>query len=168
MKINQLPHYDMSVNTTDCCARFNLGGWDDRRLHFRDKKFIRAHSLSAMHIPLNMGSIFSRVQKHIDEADAFDDDDFVVMSKDLSPWTEEHLFSVTKDVPHEQIVTLTGEFVTKVFEGPYSNSKDWYIEMKEIVEAMGSNADDIYFFYTTCPKCAKAYGQNYVVGIARI
>lgn len=168
MKINQLPHYDMSVNTTDCCARFNPGGWDDRRLHFRDKKFIRAHSLSAMHIPLNMGSIFSRVQKHIDEADAFDDDDFVVMSKDLSPWTEEHLFSVTKDVPHEQIVTLTGEFVTKVFEGPYSNSKDWYIEMKKIVEAMGSNADDIYFFYTTCPKCAKAYGQNYVVGIARI
>lgn len=168
MKINQLPHYDMSVNTTDCCARFNPGGWDDRRLHFRDKKFIRAHSLSAMHIPLNMGSIFSRVQKHIDEADAFDDDDFVVMSKDLSPWTEEHLFSVTKDVPHEQIVTLTGEFVTKVFEGSYSNSKDWYIEMKKIVEAMGSNADDIYFFYTTCPKCAKAYGQNYVVGIARI
>lgn len=168
MKINQLPHYDMSVNTTDCCARFNPGGWDDRRLHFRDKKFIRAHSLSAMHIPLNMGSIFSRVQKHIDEADAFDDDDFVVMSKDLSPWTEEHLFSVTKDVPHEQIVTLTGEFVTKVFEGSYSNSKDWYIEMKKIVEAMGSNADDIYFFYTTCPKCAKAYGQNHVVGIARI
>ena len=23
-----------------------------------------------------------------------------------------------------------------------------------------------YFFYTTCPKCAKAYGENYVVGVA--
>jgi hypothetical protein len=25
---------------------------------------------------------------------------------------------------------------------------------------------DVYFFFTTCPKCAKAYGRNYVVGVA--
>ena len=168
MEINQLPHYDMSENTTDCCARFNPGGWDNRRLHFKDKRFVRAHSLSAMHIPINMGSIFTRVQKHIDEADAFDDDDFIVMSKDLSPWTEDHLFAVTKDVPNEEMVSVSGDFITKVFEGPYRESKNWYVEMKKLVEAEGSDRDDIYFFYTTCPKCAKAYGQNFVVGVARI
>jgi hypothetical protein len=26
----------------------------------------------------------------------------------------------------------------------------------------------MYFFYTTCPKCAKKYGKNYVVILAQI
>lgn len=27
---------------------------------------------------------------------------------------------------------------------------------------------DIYAFYTTCPRCAKVYGHNYVVLLARV
>jgi len=26
----------------------------------------------------------------------------------------------------------------------------------------------MYFFYTTCPKCAKKYGKNYVVILAEV
>ncbi|MHC4509420.1 MAG: hydrolase [Planctomycetota bacterium] len=26
----------------------------------------------------------------------------------------------------------------------------------------------MYFFYTTCPKCAKVYGKNYTVLLAKI
>jgi hypothetical protein len=26
----------------------------------------------------------------------------------------------------------------------------------------------VYFFYTTCPKCAEVYGKNYVVGVVEI
>jgi len=26
----------------------------------------------------------------------------------------------------------------------------------------------MYFFYTTCPTCAKHYGKNYVVGVAKV
>ena len=28
--------------------------------------------------------------------------------------------------------------------------------------------DTTYFFYTTCPRCAKHYGKNYVVGVAKV
>ena len=38
--------------------------------------------------------------------------------------------------------------------------------MAERVRARGGEPQSIWFFYTTCPKCAKAYGQNYVVGVA--
>lgn len=31
----------------------------------------------------------------------------------------------------------------------------------------GLHLDTLYFFYTTCPRCAKAHGHNYVVGVAR-
>jgi len=26
----------------------------------------------------------------------------------------------------------------------------------------------MYFFYTTCPTCAKHHGKNYVVGVAKV
>lgn len=31
----------------------------------------------------------------------------------------------------------------------------------------GRSVKKAYFFYTTCPKCAKIYGKNYVVGVVR-
>ena len=40
--------------------------------------------------------------------------------------------------------------------------------MEGVARARGSEPKKIYFFYTTCPKCAKAYGKNYMVGIAEV
>lgn len=168
MKTNALPRYDDSVNETGCCPKFNPEGWDGQELHFEDKPFLRATTKSAMHIPLNMGKVFSRVQTHIEEAGAYDPKDFIVLSHDTSAWESEHLFSVTQPVEDEEMTTLSGDFVTKVFEGPYREAKHWYEEMRELVAAKGGTPSDVYFFYTTCPKCAKAYGKNFIVGVARI
>lgn len=99
MPTNETPHYDASVNTTGCCPRFNPGGWDDQELHFRDKPFLRAVTHSVMHVPVNMGSVFARVNRRIDDAGASADGQSIVLSRDLSPWTSEHLFSVSNPSP---------------------------------------------------------------------
>ncbi len=165
---NALPFYDDSVNTTGCCAKFNPEGWDGRRLHFEDKRFLRATTKSAMHVPLNMGRVMERVQTAIAAADAQDPHENVMLSHDPSFWTSEHLIAVTKDVPGEEMTTLSGDFVTRVFEGPFSSIGTWQSEMEAEARKAGSEAKKVYFFYTTCPKCAKAYGKNYVVGVAQI
>lgn len=168
MQTNALPKYDPSVNTTGCCPRFNPEGWDGAELHFREKPFLRAETLSALHIPLNMGKVFSRVQGHIDDAGATDPDQVIVLSRDLSGFKAEHLFSVTRDVPGEEMTTLSGDYVTKVFEGPYSEAKHWHEDLKALSAGRGKADGKVWFFYTTCPACAKAYGKNYVVGFAEI
>lgn len=168
MHTNTVPRYDDSVNTTGCCPKFNPDGWDGQELHFDKKAFIRANTRSLFHIPINMGRVFRRVQYHIEKADAHRPDNCVVLSRDLSAWRGEHLFSVSSDVPEEQHVRLSGNFITKVFEGPYREAKAWHEEMKDLARAKGGTKDEIYFFYTTCPRCAKAYEKNYVVGVARI
>jgi hypothetical protein len=166
MQTNETPRYDASVNTTGCCPKFNPEGWDGQELHFKDKRFLRATTHSVMHVPMNMGSVFARVNRHIDDAGASDTDRFIVLSHDISPWSSEHLFSVSKTVPGEEMTTLSGDFITKVFEGPYSQARQWDEEMRQIARDRKSEPGDVYFFYTTCPKCAKAYGKNYVVGVA--
>lgn len=168
MQTNSFPTYDVTVNTTGCCPRFNPEGWDNQHLHFENKKFVRAATSSAMHIPLNMGSVFTRVQGHSENADAADPATEIVLSHDLSAWESEHFFAVPKDVPSEEMTTLLGNFFTRVFEGPYRRAKDFDHDMHVAATAMGKMAKDVFFFYTTCPKCAKAYGENYIVGVARI
>lgn len=65
-------------------------------------------------------------------------------------------------------MVLNGEYITKVFEGPYKDAKKWYDSIIEYAKSKDKKADIVYFFYTTCPKCAKHYGKNYVIALAGI
>ena len=168
MQTNALPVCDMSVNTTGCCPKFNPQGWDAQELHFRDKRFVRATTRSLMHVPLNMSKVFGRVMGHIEKCGGIDASDYIVLSRDTSAFEGEHLFAAKNAVPDEEMTTLSGDFVTKVFEGPYRNVGRWRETMAELVRARGAEPKSVWFFYTTCPKCAKAYGQNYVVGVAQL
>ena len=168
MKTNKLPHYDMSDNPTGCCPRFKPEGWDGQDLHLDGKRFVRARTRSLAHVPLNMGSVFGRVQKHMEQAAAVDMEDYIVLSRDLSAFTGEHLFAASKDVPGEDMTTLTGNFITKVFEGAFREARRWHEDMQRLAGEKGATGKPVWFFYTTCPKCAKAYGKNYVVGVAEV
>ena len=168
MDTNVLPHYDATDNPTECCPRFNPEGWDGRHLHFRNKRFLRATSRSVMHVPVNMGRVFERVDKHVEAAGGWDMDDMIVLSRDLSAWETEHLFAVPRDIPDEEMTTLSGDFLTHVFEGPYREAKEWLPELEGMVRAKGYDPKTVYFFYTTCPECMKVYGKNYVVGVVEI
>ena len=167
MDINELPVYDTQDNPTGCCPRFDPKQWDGQDLHFRGKKFVRARTRSIAHMPLNMGGVFKRTFDAIEKADALPDENFVVMSRELSPWQAEHLFAVSHEVPDCDNVAFDGEFETTVFEGPYKDARHWCDEMKAHVEDEGKSLEETWFFYTTCPRCAKSYGKNYVVGLAQ-
>ena len=158
----------MSDNPTNCCPRFKQDGWDEQELHFKDKLFVKAKTKSIFHIPLNMGSVFPKTFSAIEKANARNDDDFIVLSYDPSSWTGEHYFSVNKDVSGQEMVHLSGDFLTKVFEGPYKDAPKMEKEMEEFVKSKGKNVKKTYFFYTTCPKCAKFYGKNYMVAVSEI
>lgn len=168
METNVLPKFDMSDNPTNCCPRFKSEGWDNQELHFEDKLFVKAKTRSLFHIPINIGSVFPKTFSDIEKVNAYNEEDYIVLSYDPSAWIGEHYFAVTKDVPGHEMVKLSGDYLTKVFEGPYKNVPKWEKEMEEFVNAKGKQVQKTYFFYTTCPKCAKVYGKNYVVAVVEI
>lgn len=168
MLTNTVPQMDMSDNPQGCCPRFEPEGWDGRYLHFVDKLFVRATTRSVMHLPVNMDRVFTRVQKRIEDAGVQDPSGYFVLSRDLSATQGEHLFAVKGPVPEEEMTTLTGDYMTRVFEGPYRKAADWVHEMEVAVKARGHAPGDIFMFYTTCPRCARVYGKNYVVGVAEM
>jgi hypothetical protein len=167
MQTNQVPAYDVTDNETGCCPRFHPEPWDGQELHFENKPFVRASTISLFHVPLNLSSVYRRTFEAITNAHAADGS-FLVLSHDDSAWHAEHLFAVSQPVPDAEMVHLSGDFLTKVFEGPFSDARRWCADMERHVQEKGRQLATMYFFYTTCPKCAKHYGKNYVVGVAKV
>jgi len=92
----------------------------------------------------------------------------LMLSDEKSLWGSDIYIAVTKEVPKAEMVRISGNFLTKVFEGPYKNFGKWVKEMKAYVKAKGREMKKLYFFYTTCPACAKVYGKNYTVILAEV
>lgn len=40
--------------------------------------------------------------------------------------------------------------------------------MKDYATSRKCDIEKTYFFYTTCPQCAKVYGKNYTIALAKI
>lgn len=71
-------------------------------------------------------------------------------------------------MPGADNIKLSGDFLTHVFEGPFSQLSAWCKQMEEEVTGDGKRLDILYYFCTTCPKCAKHFGKNYVVAIVQV
>jgi hypothetical protein len=167
MEVNKTPLLDKNKAETGCCPRFEAKKWDQQVFVFKDKPFVRAKTKSFMHIPLNFGGMMKKTWKMIEDAGA-DTDEFLMLSHDPSLWQGEHYIAVSKEVPGADNIKLSGTYLTKVFEGPLKETSKWVAQMKQYVKANGKNTEKMYLYYTTCPKCAKFYGKNYVVGFAQI
>jgi hypothetical protein len=163
-----LPKFNMDNSATGCCPKFDPEPWKNQEFTFKDRLFVRAKTVSFLHIPLNIGSVFKRTFAQIQQAGAELRDEYLILSTDPSAWRGEHYFAVTKEVPGADNVRLSGNYLTKVFEGPFSDARKWCRETQEYVTSQGQQLRKLYFFYTTCPKCAKHYGKNYVVAFAEI
>ena len=164
MQTNRLPAYDGRDNPTGCCPRFNPDGWDNRKLHFVDKLFVRVTTT-----PASMTLVFEATYGAIETARAFHRDNVIVLSRELPDGERcEHFFAVTKPVPGLETVSLTGDYQTKVFEGPFEDRAIWLDQLAKEVAKQDKTLTNAYFFHTTCPSCAAAYGKNVVVAVGEV
>ncbi len=154
------------MEETGCCPIFNPEPWDGKEVTWQDKLFVKDHVVSFLHIPLNFGQVVTRNMKKIEEAQAQDPQN-LVLCDEKSLWGSDVYIAVNKEVPKSRMEKFSGTFLIKVFEGPYQNAGKWMKEMEEYVKSKGKEIKKMYFWYTTCPKCAKVYGKNYTVIFAQ-
>jgi hypothetical protein len=154
-----------------CCPPFDAAPWDGKTHVWKDKPFIKDSMPVFFHIPWPpmIGRLLLRMWEKATKAGAtLDKKDVLVLATDPSPWRSEWYMSVTKEVPGAENVALSGTFVTRVFDGPYNAVPKWIKEMDQDLAKEGKKAQKYYFHYTSCPKCAKLRGHNYVIAFARI
>lgn len=152
---------------TGCCPPFDPAPFRDATISWKDHAFVKDHVTSVFHVPLNMGAKVTHNKRLIDAVGASPPQP-LMLCDESSPWGSEVYIEVTRDVPGARMATLTGTFRTRVYDGPFSDAGKWAKDTEDWLSAQGVKADRLYFAYTTCPRCAKAYGHNYVVIFARV
>ena len=158
---------DRQIEETGCCPIFDPEPWDQKEVTWQDKLFLKDHVMSLFHIPLNFGKVMARNMQMIESA-GVKDPQVIVLSDEKSLWGSDVYISVSSEVPGANLERISGTFLTKVFEGPYKDAGKWAKEMESYVSARGRELKGMYYWYTTCPKCAKVYGKNPTVMMARV
>ncbi len=94
--------------------------------------------------------------------------DSLCLSDHTSKWNMDVSLAVDKEIPGAENTTLNGRFYSKVYEGPFKDTGMWSKDFESIVKSKGYNIKKWFMWYTTCPKCAKKYGKNYVAIVSQV
>lgn len=150
-----------------CCPKFDPIPWNEKYFEWKDKIFVKSSICTFFYMPLNYGSVMKKLDKAITHAGS-DWSEGICLTDQTSKWNMDIYISVDKSVNTLENRIFTGQFYSKVYEGPFKDCGKWIQDFKMHLAGKGYNATRIYNWYTTCPKCAKKYGKNYVVMMAEV
>jgi effector-binding domain-containing protein len=154
-------------NEDICCLPFDSKPWDDQIFTWENKKFIKDKVFTIFYMPVNFGQVMKRLDKTLKKANA-NFQDSIGLSDHTSKWNMDLYLSVDKDIPGIENTTFSGKFYSKVYEGPFQDTGKWCKDYEGLAKSKGLTITKEYMWYTTCPKCAKKYGKNYVVIVGKI
>ncbi|MFH0888324.1 MAG: hydrolase [Planctomycetota bacterium] len=123
---------NQTIKSTGCCEPFNPEPWQDKEIIWKDKVFVKDHVTSFLHIPLNFGKKIIRNMELIDKANVKAPHQ-LMLTDEKSLWGADIYIDVAGNVPGAKMATLSGTFLTKIFEGPYRNAGIWAREMAAYV-----------------------------------
>jgi hypothetical protein len=157
----------MNNQSQECCPRFDPTPWDGKVNTWRHKKFIKDKVFTILYMPLNYGAAMTRLQKKVDGTGAATPE-ALCLSEATSPWNTNVYLAVSKEVLNAENIELSGTFLSKVYEGDFSNTGKWFADFEAYAKEQKYTIEKMYSWYTTCPACAKKYGKNYVVIFGKI
>jgi hypothetical protein len=152
---------------TGCCPRFNPKPWDGKTIKWKDKLFLKERVTCFFHIPIGFGKLMVKDMEMIKKAGALAPEP-VMLFDYRSLFSSDVYIAVKKEMPGKEMAKVSGTYLSKVFEGPFKDTGKWVKEMRAYVKSRGKEMKCLYYFFTTCPACAKAYGKNYTVLLAKI
>ena len=156
----------MKNTSEECCPEFHPEPWDEKMFEWNDKRFIRDKVFTLFYMPINFGRVMKRLDQKVSKAGA-QIPDYLCLSDHTSKWNMDVYLAVDKEIPDAENTTISGKFLSKVYEGPYKDTGKWSKHFKNFAKSRGFDISKWYMWYTTCPKCAKKYGKNYVAIIGQ-
>jgi hypothetical protein len=150
-----------------CCPKFNPEPWHNTTFEWHNKLFIKDKVKTFFYMPLNFGAVMRRLDSLIKKNNA-QIPDWLCLSDHTSRWNMDLYLAVDKRMNDVNIVELSGRFFSIVYEGPFKDTDKWCKDFEAKAKERQLNINKWYMWYTTCPKCAKKYGKNYVVIIGKI
>jgi hypothetical protein len=140
----------------ECCPKFDPKPWDGKSFEWKNKKFVKDKVFCLFYIPLNFGQVMAKLMGKVDNG-------AMCLSDQTSMWSMDVYIEVNQEIEGMDNVTLSGKYISKVYEGEFKDVGKWMTDFKK-----NNKVEKVYMWYTTCPACAKKWGKNYVVAVGEI
>jgi hypothetical protein len=150
-----------------CCPPFEPALWDDKLIEWQNKRFIKDSVFTMFYMPITFSKVMKRLKKKISAANA-KMPDWLCLSDHTSKWNMDVYLAVDKDIPTVNNITLSGKYYSKVYEGNFKDTGKWCKDFESVTKSKGFSIKKWFMWYTTCPKCARKYGKNYVAIISEV
>ena len=155
------------MSETECCPKFDPAPRDGKMFEWKNKMFIKEKVSTFFHIPLNFGGVMKKLDEQVRSAHAMMVEN-ICLSDHTSKWNMNVCLAVDREIPGAENMTLSGRFLSKVYEGPFQDTGKWCKDFEQFAIRKGVSVSKWFMWYTTCPKCAKKYGKNYVVIVTQV
>jgi hypothetical protein len=155
------------VSEPICCPPFDPEPWEGKTVAWENKRFIKDRVFTLFHIPCNFGRVMRRLDQTVRQAGATILDQ-MCLADHTSRWNMDVHVAVDKEVPGAANTSLSGRFYSRVYEGPFQNTGQWCQDFAQDAQTRGLRIKKMFMWYTTCPKCARKYGKNYVAIVGQV
>lgn len=150
-----------------CCPEFSPELWDQKEFSWEGKKFVKSRLWTFFYIPIGFGKTMTKLIESFDKAGATVVDN-VCLSDHTSSFNMDVYLATDKEIPDAENVTISGKFISKVYEGPYQDTGIWTEDFKVYASSKNYEVKKWYMWYVYCPKCAEKYGHNYTVIVGQV
>lgn len=150
-----------------CCPEFHPEDWDSKSFNWKDKLFIKGRVFTFFYMPVNFGGLMRKADKLMKQSKA-ESPEWLALADHTTRWNMDVYIAVDKPVKGIENVTLSGQFYSRVFEGPYKDTKKWCDTYEADVKAKNREVKKWYMWYNYCPECSKKYGHNYTTIIGQL
>lgn len=158
---------DAGIKEFECYPPFYPLPWGDKMLAWDNKLFIKEKVFTCFYMSLNFGGAMKRLNARVEKAGATIPD-WLCLSDHTSKWNMNLYLAVDREIHGTENVKLSGTFYSRVYEGDFNQTGKWCADLEVKANEKNLKIEHLYMWYTTCPKCAKKYGKNYTVIIAKI
>jgi len=158
---------ETNQKSTECCPPFEPAKWDDKEHLWENKRFVKGAVKTFLYMPLNFGPVIRKLDSKVSTSNASFEDN-LCLSDHTSLWNMNIYVAVNKEITYAHNIIVSGKFYSKVYEGNFNKTGEWCKDFDNVLKSKNLKMSKLYMWYTTCPKCAKKYGKNYVVLFGKI
>jgi hypothetical protein len=151
----------------ECCPAIDPEQWNGKTFDWSEKQFVRDRVFCLFYMPVGFGKTMKRVMQKLDAAKASSPDS-LCLADHTSKWNMDIYLAVDRDVPDAELCSMSGRFMSRIYEGPFSDTGKWCADFADHARSDGTEIEKLFMWYTTCPKCAKQRGKNYVVIFGKV
>lgn len=147
-----------------CCELMEKKDWEGKTFTWKDRLFVKKKYFSIFYMPLNIDGVLKKLMADLDAKKLMPKEHPIMLFRNEGFFGGEVLVAIKKNDPKYDVVSLSGKYYTKFYEGKsYGEVGKWYKDFSKAAKQNELEVTQMMTEYALCPGCQKKFGKMQAV-----